>query len=38
MNGLGYSKDYGKTFGLAITMDGSIVSLTMSIPACSMPM
>ena len=26
MNGLGYSKDYGKTFGLAITMDGSIVA------------
>lgn len=26
MNGLGYSKDYGKTFGLAITMDGAIVA------------
>lgn len=26
MNGLGYSKDGGKTFGLAITMDGSIVA------------
>lgn len=26
MNGLGYSKDSGKTFGLAITMDGSIVA------------
>lgn len=26
MNGLGYSKDYGETFGLAITMDGSIVA------------
>lgn len=26
MNGLGYSKDYGKTFGFAITMDGSIVA------------
>ena len=24
--GLSYSKDYGKTFGLAITMDGSIVA------------
>lgn len=26
MNGLGYSNDGGKTFGLAITMDGSIVA------------
>jgi hypothetical protein len=26
MNGLGYSKDGGKTYGLAITMDGSIVA------------
>ena len=26
MNGLGYSDDGGKTFGLAITMDGSIVA------------
>lgn len=26
MNGLGYSKDGGKTFGLAITMDGAIVA------------
>lgn len=26
MNGLGYSNDYGETFGLAITMDGSIVA------------
>lgn len=26
MNGLGYSKDGGKTFGLAMTMDGSIVA------------
>lgn len=26
MNGLGYSNDYGQTFGLAITMDGSIVA------------
>lgn len=26
LNGLGYSKDGGKTFGLAITMDGSIVA------------
>jgi len=26
MNGLGYSKDGGKTWGLAITMDGSIVA------------
>lgn len=26
MNGLGYSKDGGKSFGLAITMDGSIVA------------
>ena len=26
MNGLGYSNDSGKTFGLAITMDGSIVA------------
>lgn len=26
MNGFGYSKDGGKTFGLAMTMDGSIVA------------
>lgn len=26
MNGLGYSKDGGKTYGLAITMDGAIVA------------
>ncbi len=26
MNGLGYSKDGGQTYGLAITMDGSIVA------------
>lgn len=26
MNGFGYSKDGGKTFGLAITMDGAIVA------------
>lgn len=26
LNGLGYSKDGGKTFGLAITMDGAIVA------------
>lgn len=26
MNGLGYSNDGGKTYGLAITMDGSIVA------------
>lgn len=26
LNGLGYSKDSGKTFGLAITMDGAIVA------------
>lgn len=26
MNGLGYSKDGGKTFGLAMTMDGAIVA------------
>lgn len=26
MNGLGYSKDGGETFGLAITMDGAIVA------------